>query len=162
MENYIICLLFNGLSDHNAQRTVFNTTNLESQNHQIQTIRKINKHTITDFLIKLSYETWDTTFSSNDVNIMFNSFLNEYLRILYSSFPLKVCKTTKSNDWITIAVNTSCKHKKELDLASTNSNNSEFKYYQQYCKIMSPLIKVAKKFNYNNKIQKSSTINKSV
>jgi len=95
MEIYIICLLFNGSSDHNAQHTTFNTINLQSQNHQIQTIRKINKYTITDFLIKLSYETWDTTFSSNDVNIMSNSFLNAYLRILYSNFPQKSMQNNK-------------------------------------------------------------------
>jgi hypothetical protein len=52
-------------------------------------IRKIDKHTINDFLIKLSYETWDWTFSSDDVNIMFNSFLDTYLKIDYSSFPPK-------------------------------------------------------------------------
>ena len=33
----------------------------------------------------------------------------------------------KSNDRITIGVKTSYKHKRELDLASTNSNNTELK-----------------------------------
>jgi len=52
-------------------------------------IRKINEHTINDFLNKLSYETWDTIFSADDVNKMFNSFLDSYLKIFYLSFPLK-------------------------------------------------------------------------
>ena len=52
-------------------------------------IRKINEHTINDFLIKLSYKTWDSIFSTDDVNKMFNSFLDSYLEIFYSSFPLK-------------------------------------------------------------------------
>ena len=52
-------------------------------------IRKINEHTINDFLNKLSYETWDTIFSTDDVHKMFNSFLDSYLKIIYSSFPLK-------------------------------------------------------------------------
>jgi hypothetical protein len=39
-------------------------------------IRKINKYTINDFLTKLTYETWDITFSSDDVNIMFNDKIN--------------------------------------------------------------------------------------
>ena len=34
-------------------------------------IKQINKYTINDFLTELSYETWDITFSSDDVNIMF-------------------------------------------------------------------------------------------
>jgi len=41
-------------------------------------IRKINEHTINDFLTKLSYETWDTIFSTDDINKMFNSFLDSY------------------------------------------------------------------------------------
>jgi hypothetical protein len=61
-------------------------------------IRKKNKHTINDFLNKLSYETWGAIFSTDDVNEMFNSFLDSYLKIFYSSFPLKrvhVNKKTK-------------------------------------------------------------------
>jgi hypothetical protein len=56
---------------------------------QFKIIRKINKHTIHDFLIKLSNETWDLTFSSDDVNTMINSFLDTYLKIYYSNFPQK-------------------------------------------------------------------------
>jgi len=44
---------------------------------------------INDFLTKLSYETWDTIFSTDEVNIMFNSFLDTYLKMFYSNFPLK-------------------------------------------------------------------------
>jgi len=36
-------------------------------------IRKINKHTINYFLIKLSYKTWEAVFSTDDVNKMFNA-----------------------------------------------------------------------------------------
>jgi len=52
-------------------------------------IRTINEHTINDFLNKLSYETWDTIFSTDDVNKMFNSFVDSYLKMFYFSFPLK-------------------------------------------------------------------------
>jgi len=45
------------------------------------------------------------------VSIMFNVFLDTYLKIFFSSFPLKKVKTTiKRNDWITIGIKTSCKH----------------------------------------------------
>jgi len=49
-------------------------------------IRKINEHKINDFLIKISYKTWDSIFSIDDVNKMFNSFLNSYLNIFYPIF----------------------------------------------------------------------------
>jgi len=52
-------------------------------------IRKTDTHTISDFIYILSNETWDSVFDATDVNLMFNSFLNTYLRIFYSCFPLK-------------------------------------------------------------------------
>jgi hypothetical protein len=42
-----------------------------------------------DFVMKLSCETWDTVFSYVGIDTKFNSFLSTYLRIFYSSFPLK-------------------------------------------------------------------------
>jgi len=58
----------------------------------------INKNSITEFQIKLSYELWDNIFNSDngsDVDNLFNSILNSYLRTLYSSFPIK--KFNKKN-----------------------------------------------------------------
>ena len=50
-------------------------------------VRNINMYTMSDFINKLSNESWDTIFNSDDVNAMFNSSLNIYLRIFYPSFP---------------------------------------------------------------------------
>jgi len=55
--------------------------------------RKINKYTIADFQWKLDHETWEQVFDGNDVNKIFNSFLNIFLRIYYSSFPLAQVKS---------------------------------------------------------------------
>jgi hypothetical protein len=52
-------------------------------------IRKINEHTINDFLNKLSHGTRDTIFSTDDVKKLFNSLLDSSLKIFYSSFLLK-------------------------------------------------------------------------
>jgi len=38
----------------------------------------INQFTIADFLLKLSNESWDLVFEENDVNTIFNSFLNTF------------------------------------------------------------------------------------
>jgi len=35
-----------------------------------KTVRKINKYMISDFINKLSKESWDTIFNSDDVNAM--------------------------------------------------------------------------------------------
>ena len=66
------------------------------------TKRKINKYTIEDFQLNINYETWEQVFDGNDVNEIFNSFLNTFLRIYYSSFPLiRVKKKLNQNSWFT-------------------------------------------------------------
>jgi hypothetical protein len=47
--NYTVFPLQNGLSDHDAQLLKINYVNLQQQNHQIYTIRNINKHSIEEF-----------------------------------------------------------------------------------------------------------------
>ena len=79
----------NRLSDHDAQLLTLKTLSLKPLTKHIKVIRTFDKNSLNDFLNKLSYEMWDTTFSSEDVNIMFNAFLDIYLKILYSSFPKK-------------------------------------------------------------------------
>jgi hypothetical protein len=56
---------------------------------KISTVRICNNQCLFNFKMQLSYETWDDVFSSNDVDTIFNSFLNIYLRIFHSSFPVK-------------------------------------------------------------------------
>ena len=163
-DNYSIRPIINGLSDHDAQSITFNTINMRSYAKQFKIIRKINKHTIDDFLIKLSYETWDLIFSSDDVNTMFNSFLDTYLKIYYASFPQKKIKiSNKKSDWITLGIKTSCKRKRELYIACRNSNNLELRnYYKKYCNILSGVIKEAKRLKYDSKIKKSNNKNKTI
>jgi hypothetical protein len=56
---------------------------------KISSIRIFNDQCLFNFKMQLSYETWDDVFSSNDVDTILNSFLNTYLRIFHSSFPIK-------------------------------------------------------------------------
>jgi hypothetical protein len=94
MNNYTVSPLFNDMSDYDSQLLTFNTIKLQSHK-QFQVTRNISKHTIADFLIKLSYETWDITFTSND-NILFNSFLNTHLKdFLFQFAPEKIEKNNK-------------------------------------------------------------------
>jgi len=127
-------------------------------------IRKINACSINDFILKLSHENWDSVFSSDDVNAAFNSFLDSYLRIFNSSFPLKrVYTTKKNNNWITLGILTSCKRKRELYLACRSSKNPDsINHYKKYCKILSVVIKEAKKLRYAEKIKQSSNKNKTI
>ena len=102
--NYSVNPLTNDLSDHNAQILTLNIS-AHRYRERLHFIRKIYKHTIPDFIYKLSNESWDCVSDSEDVDLMFNSFLNIYLRIFDSSFPLIRSKSRKNKlDWLTSGI----------------------------------------------------------
>jgi hypothetical protein len=89
--------------------------------------KKVNKYTVADFQLNLSHETWEEVFDGNDLNKIFNSFLNIFIRIYYSSFPLVQAKSKMNkNSSITPGTIISCKHKRELykELQNNNNNNN--------------------------------------
>ena len=86
--SYTTTSILSGLSDDDdAHLLMFSTDYSHIPMEKSKTIRKINKHTISDFFNKLSNESWDTISNSDNVNAMFNAFLNVYLRIFSSRFP---------------------------------------------------------------------------
>jgi hypothetical protein len=51
------------------------------------------------FKIRLSYESWDSPFNNDNIDVdqLFKIFLNNYLRIVYTGFPLiKIIERSKS------------------------------------------------------------------
>jgi len=90
--------------------------------------------------------------------MIFNSFINNFLRIYISSFPLTlVTNKMTRNTWITSGILTSCRHKRELynKLKNNNNNATLACYYKDYSKILSKVIKVAKKMEYDKLILNS-------
>jgi len=88
-DDYAISPIINGLSDHDAQLITINNIHLKVRVNTLRFIRKFNKQGIFEYGIKLSFETWDNIFENNNINSMYNNFLNAYLRTFYSCFPLK-------------------------------------------------------------------------
>jgi hypothetical protein len=82
LEMYILTSLSNGLSDHEAHLLEIFYIDLEPQNQQT-VIDEENRQSLDGFVMKLSYETWDTVFSNVDTVTKFNSILNTYFRIFY-------------------------------------------------------------------------------
>jgi len=76
IRKYDLYPFINGLSDHDAQLLILNTGQKKENECHAYTKRKINKYTIADFQLKLSQETWEPGFDGNDINKIFNSFLN--------------------------------------------------------------------------------------
>ena len=62
-------------------------------------------YSVDEFKTRLSYESWESVFSHNEsanVDILFNSFLNDYLGLFYASFPPhKISERSNNNSWIT-------------------------------------------------------------
>ena len=52
--NYSICPIINGLTDHDTQLITLNTISLKPPIKQIMEIRKFDENSINDFLTKLS------------------------------------------------------------------------------------------------------------
>ena len=116
----------------------------------------MNNYSIEEFKARLSYEFWDSTYlfynGNIDVDILFNSFLNNYLRIFYTSFPpCKIIEISNNNSWITPGIRIFCRCKRCLYLLTMDSDDAILKnYYQQYCKTLTSVIKQAKRYMYNN------------
>ena len=137
--NFIVSPLHKGLSDHDAQVLKIINVNLQLQKHHIYTIRNINNYSIEEFKTRLSYESWDSIFSCNgniDTDTLFNLFHNNYLRILYTSFPSrKIIERSNNNSWLTPGIRISCKRKWCLYLLTKDSDYVILQnHYKQYCK----------------------------
>jgi len=88
-----------------------------------------------------------------DINIMYNNFVNTYIRIFYTSFPLKQENNLKNlKPWVTKGIKISCLSKRRLYLKCRNSDSPTLKtHYKRYCGILSKII-IAKISYYNNLI----------
>jgi hypothetical protein len=74
--NYTIKLCICGLSDHDAHLITLNNFSLPFSNIEPTYIRNINKNTIAEFQLQVSWKQWDNIFGNNNVNNMLNNFLN--------------------------------------------------------------------------------------
>ena len=116
--------LINALSDHDAQLlTIKNIHTAKNKASLKQKTRLINSETLTSFQALLKQETWGTVYQTQDTNNMFNSFLNTFLKIFETCFPVKYRSAKEDkNDWITQGIKISCKHKRSLYTLTKNNN----------------------------------------
>jgi hypothetical protein len=105
----------------------------------------------------LTYEKWENVFLEENVNIIYNNFVNTYLRILYASFPFVRLKNLQnSKPWLTKGIKIPCLNKRRLYLNYRNSNNRNLKkHYKRYCQILSRVITAAKRLHYSKLISQS-------
>jgi hypothetical protein len=90
-ENYEIYPLTNGLSHHDVQILRLPDTSIPNYGNELYPYREINEHSLNEFQINLSHETWKNVFRNNDkdTNTIFNNFLDIFLKTFNASFPIK-------------------------------------------------------------------------
>jgi hypothetical protein len=149
-------LCINGPSDHDGQIITFSNITNSVPRHISTSTRKINSHSIRNFTLLLSYESWEDVFLEKDVNILCNNFINTHLRIFYTSFQnIKTKNTYNPKRWLTTGIRISSANKRKLYLTYRKSNNPIHKeYYKSYCQILSKVMTSAKKLYYYNLIMK--------
>ena len=137
----------NGLSDHDAQILIMYNLKIQNTKDYHYSKRLISESTISEFKTNLSYVSWDEIFTEDSVDIIFNKFLNTYLRIFYHNFPFKKSHPNNVNKaWITTGIRISSHHKRDLFLLYRDTKNPKLRnYYKSYCRILTELIKNAKK-----------------
>ena len=108
-ENYKIYPFINGLSDHDAQVLNLPNTSIPNNGNELFTYREINAYSLNEFQNNLSHEIWENVFSNNDIdtNIMYNNFLDTFLKIFNVSFPVKKTQSKQCDKkWITTGIRT--------------------------------------------------------
>jgi len=136
---------------------MLNNIRLHITTAQYTNSRLINECTLSEFQSKLSYESWDSVFNGEDVDTIFNEFINTYLRVFHHSFP---CKRFSSNQnmkpWISRGIIVSSQHKRDLYmLCRVTKDTKLMNYYKKYTKILSDVVKMAK-FKYYQLLQNSN------
>ena len=86
LRNFTISPLINGLSDNDAQLLKLEKFLVPIQKSSFYYVRNINSSTIYEFQCTLSTENWEDVFEGCDTNVIFNNFLNTYLRIFNACF----------------------------------------------------------------------------
>jgi len=154
--DFFVHPLINGLSDHDVQSITLWNIFISILRHIFSCTRKTDNNSISKCTFLLSYKNWEDVFLEKSVNIIFNNFLNTYLRIFYASFQItKSQNSYKSKPWLTNGIRISRANKRKIYLTYRNSNDlNHEEYYKKYCQILSTVIMAAKKLHYNKLLLK--------
>jgi hypothetical protein len=153
----------NALSDHDAQYLVLNDVFTKSRGAtSLLRHRFFSTGAIHNFLTDLSYETWDEIYLYDNINQIFNSVLNTFLRLFESCFPVQyVNLKSVCNSWMTNGIRMSCKRKQYLySLLKLSSCPATKEYYSRYCSILRKVIRKVKQKYYSSLIMSSENKSK--
>ena len=95
-------------------------------------------------------------FSHDNVNSIFNSFSDTYLRIFQTFLTKRICSSLNVKPWLTQGIKTSCHNKKNLyQITKYSRNPGVTQYFKRYCKILKSTIEASKRKYYDQLIYNS-------
>jgi len=131
---------------------------LYEQIYNIINIRSINENSFNYFHYSLNFELCEDIFVQKEVNILFNSFLNAFLRKFHSNFPL-IRKTgnkkiiTKDTGWVTPYIKHLCSLKRDFYLLTSSYNDIKImNHYKFNSKTLSHNVRETKRSYYSTKL----------
>jgi len=103
-------------------------------------------------------------FSHDNVNSIFNSFSDTYLRIFQTSFLTKrICSSLNIKPWLTQGIKTTCHNNNKIYQISKYSRNPGVtQYFKIYCKILTSTIEASKRKYYDQLIYNSNNRTKTI
>ena len=78
--------LINGIPDHDAQAVILLDLTYYFSKSPLIYRRVIDNYSVQKFIDLLSHESWEAVFLNDNINTIFNSFSDTYLKIFQSCF----------------------------------------------------------------------------
>ena len=123
--------VINGLSDHDTKHLILSSVFTMDRGVSIAYRTCLfTKDLSSTFLDTLSSELWKNVYEHVEINKTFNLFLNTFLSIFESCFPIPTTTLMSIiNGWITKGIRISCRLKNSLYILSRKSNSPLLKFF---------------------------------
>ena len=148
-------LIINDISDHLPIFTIKRCFQERKLNPKFISVRNTSDEAIEAFCSALEKEDWDTLLISNDVNICYDAFLNNFITLYNEHCPTKQTKSTIKKTykpWFTKSLQNACKKKNNLYATYLSSNCTKaLEKYKKYKNKLTQILRKCEK-NYYDKI----------
>jgi hypothetical protein len=164
LTNITTSVIVTSLSDHDAQTLEINDWVSKKEPESYHVSRLTKQSNITTLIKCLKDQNWDFLDNIENPNEMFISFNDCFMKHLNFSCPLKTFKSNNKNTkntWITKGIKVSRQNLKRLHKNFKLSTDEDFKqYFRKYKQIYKRIIRAAKAYEFNKKINTSKNISK--
>lgn len=151
--NMISGIVINDISDHMPVYTLCGLRGQKTDCNKLTYERMINPKSVKALLDELTNQSWQSVYSTNDVNEAYENFLCHFLDLLNKFCPLKLRKIRSRRNyvWMTSGLLNACKKKNMLykDFLKLRTKEAENKY-KTYKNRLTKIMRQCKKKYYND------------